>query len=202
MTPRQQDDRATAIYSRVSTDRQTSASQDAELKRWIASQDIAAAWYKDKASGKTMERPGMDRLLADVAAGKIGRIVVWRLDRLGRTAAGLTKLFADLQTRRVALISLRDSFDLSTPSGRLMAHVLASVAAYETEVRAEGQRAGIAAAKAAGKTWGGSEKGRRLSVTDEQISVVRELRERDTPITAIARAVKLSRPTIYKLLAE
>lgn len=149
-----------------------------------------------------MERPGMAKLLADVAAGKISRIVVWRLDRLGRTAVGLTQLFADLTARKVALLSLRDGLDLDTPAGRLMAHVLASVAAYETEVRSERQRAGIAAARAAGKTWGGSERGRRLSVTDDQVKTIKRLHRESTPIAAIARSVGLSRPTIYRLLAE
>lgn len=189
----------TAIYCRVSSRSQDTRSQEADLKRWAGDQDVR--WYRDKATGKTMERPAMTRLLADVAAGKISRIVVWRLDRLGRTAAGLTQLFADLIARKVALVSLRDGLDLDTPAGRLMAHVLASVAAYETEVRSERQREGIAAARAAGKTWGGSERGRRLTVTDEQVKVVKRLHREATPIAAIARSVGLSRPTIYRLLA-
>src|SRR5689334_14993358 len=117
----------TAIYVRVSHKSQDLRSQEADLKRWADSQDCEIKWYRDKATGTRMDRPAMDRLLADVEAGKIGRVVVWRLDRLGRTAAGLTKLFADLQARKIGLLSLRDSLDLSTASGRLMAHVLASV---------------------------------------------------------------------------
>jgi DNA invertase Pin-like site-specific DNA recombinase len=190
----------TAIYVRVSSASQDTRSQDGDLKRWADSQDCECKWYRDKATGTKMERPAMDRLLADIEAGKIGRIVVWRLDRLGRTAAGLTKLFADLQARKVGLLSLRDSLDLSTPAGRLMAHVLASVAAYETEVRRERQQAGIAAAKAAGKTWGGSEPGRLLSVTKEQVAAVRKLHRDGEKIARIARTVGLSRPTIYRLI--
>jgi len=193
-------DLLTAIYVRVSSASQDTRSQDAELKRWAESQDVEIRWYRDKATGTKMERPAMDRLLADIEASKIGRVVVWRLDRLGRTAAGLTKLFADLQTRKVGLLSLRDSLDLSTAAGRLMAHVLASVAAYETEVRRERQQAGIAAAKAAGKTWGGSEKGRLLSVTKEQVAAVRKLHRDGEKIARIARTVGLSRPTVYRLI--
>jgi hypothetical protein len=80
-------------------------------------------------------RFAMNKLLADVAAGKVSKIVVWRLDRLGRTAKGLTALFEELVARKVTLISLKDGIDLLTPAGRLMANVLASVAAYETEIR-------------------------------------------------------------------
>ena len=90
----------------------------------------------------------------------------------------------------------------STPAGRLMANVLASVAQFETEVRAERVLAGQAAAKAAGKTWGGSKKGRLLTVTTEQIRVVHDMKGRDEGITSIARATGLSRPTIYRILDE
>jgi len=192
----------TAIYLRVSSQTQDTRSQEPDLKRWAASQDAPIKWYRDSATGKTMDRPGMARLLAAVAAGKVDRIVVWRLDRLGRTAVGLTQLFADLIARKVTLVSLRDGLDLDTAAGRLMAHVLASVAAYETEVRSERQRAGIAAARADGKTWGGSERGRRLSVTQDQVKTVKRLHRESTPIAAIARSVGLSRPTIYRLLNE
>jgi len=192
--------KTTAIYCRVSSQTQDTRSQEADLRRWAGDQEVI--WYRDEATGKTMERPGMARLMADVAAGKINRIVVWRLDRLGRTAVGLTQLFADLISRKVGLYSLKDALDLDTAAGRLMAHVLASVAVYETEVRSERQRAGIAAARAAGKTWGGSKPGRRLSVTQDQVKTVRRLHRESTPIAAIARSVGLSRPTIYRLLNE
>lgn len=91
-----------------------------------------------------MERPGLEKLLADVRSGKVSKVCVWRLDRLGRTAKGLLTLLDELQVLGVGFVSLREGFDLSTPAGRLMAGVLASVAAYETEVRKERQLAGIA----------------------------------------------------------
>jgi len=193
--------RVTAIYVRVSSKSQDTRSQEADLKRWAASQDTEVRWYRDKATGLKMERPAMDKLLADIQYGKISRVVCWRLDRLGRTAAGLTKLFADLQARKVGLYSLKDSLDLSTAAGRLMAHVLASVAAYETEVRRERQQAGIEAAKAAGVMWGGSKPGRLLKVTREQVATIKRLHKQGDKIAVIARSVGLSRPTVYRLLA-
>jgi DNA invertase Pin-like site-specific DNA recombinase len=195
--------RITAVYVRVSSKSQDLRSQEADLKRWAAAQGDGAPirWYSDKSTGTRMERPGMDRLLTDMAAGCIGKIVIWRLDRLGRTAAGLTRLFEDLRRRGVGLFSLRDSLDLETPAGRLMANVLASVAAYETEVRRERQQAGIEAAKASGKRWGGSAKGRLLKVTEEQVTAVKRLHSEKAGIAAIARTVGLSRPTIYRLLS-
>jgi len=94
-----------------------------------------------------MDRPGWNALWRRVEAGEIARIVTWKLDRLGRTASGLSRLFEDMLERRVDFQSLTEGVDLATASGRLMAHILASVAEYEREVRAERQRAGIAAAR-------------------------------------------------------
>ena len=109
-------------------------------------------------------------------------------------------LFDQLQARGVGFESVRDKVDLSTPAGRLMAHVLASVACYENEVRRERILAGQAAARRQGKRWGGSAKGRRIKVKDEQARVIRHLHEQGTPVAAIARAVTLSRPTVYSVL--
>lgn len=94
-------------------------------------------WYSDKASGKTMARPGWRKLEAAIRSGDVETVVCWRLDRLGRTASGLTALFDDLQRRKIGLVSVRDGLDLSTAAGRLMANVLASVASYATALRSD-----------------------------------------------------------------
>ena len=189
-----------AIYVRVSSKSQDQRSQLSDLEKWAGIQDGEIVWYKDKFTGKTMDRPGWNKLVAAMDAGKVSNVVVWRLDRLGRTAKGLTALFDDLYKKKIGLFSLRDSLDLSTPAGRLMANVLASVAAYETEVRAERVMAGQAAARAQGKTWGGSKKGRLLSVTKEQRRQV--LAMKGEKVARIARTVGLSRPTVYRLLGQ
>lgn len=189
-----------AIYLRVSSKSQDVASQEPELRRWAAQQEGDIRWYRDRFTGKTMERPAFTRLLRHVRVGEVQQVAVWRLDRLGRTAKGLTALFDELTELNVRLVSLRDGLDLSTAAGRLMANVLASVAAYETEVRAERILAGQAAARAKGKTWGGSEKGRRIKVNDEQIRLIHRMKAEGEKVAAIARATGLSRPTIYDVL--
>lgn len=193
-------DKIIAVYVRVSTKTQDQRSQEPDLKRWVAGQQAGVSWYRDHFTGRTMNRPGMDKLMGDVRAGKVATIVCWRLDRLGRTARGLTALFEELRECNVGLVSLKDGLDLSTPAGRLMANVLASVAAFETEVRAERVLAGQAAARAAGKRWGGSQKGRLLKVSPEQLAMVCRMKGEGAKIAAIARATGLSRPTIYRLL--
>ena len=191
-----------AIYMRVSTKRQDTASQEPELKSWAQSHEGDTCWYHDSYTGTSMDRPGFRQLIRDMETGQVDTLVVWWLDRLGRTAKGLTSLFDDLIRWKVNLISLKDGLDLVTPSGRLMATILAGVAAYETEVRAERILAGQTAARMRGVHWGGSVRGRRIKVTVEQTVSIRRLRSEGQEIAAIARGTGLSRPTIYRILDE
>lgn len=193
-----------AVYLRVSTRKQDTKSQEPDLKRWLEAyaHAVEIKWYRDKATGKTMNRPGWNRLESDIDAGKVSAVLVWRLDRLGRTASGLTTLFEKLARLKVNLISVKDGIDLSTAAGRLIANVLASVAAYENEVRSERIVAGQAIARAEGKQWGGSRKGRRIKVTAEQIESIRRLFREGESKAVIARATGLSRPTVYSVLEK
>lgn len=191
-----------AIYLRVSTRAQDTRSQEPDLKRWADAQSTEAIWYRDQHTGRSMERPAWKALEANIRTGQVATVVVWRLDRLGRTAKGLTALFDELSERKVNLVSMKEGIDLSTPAGRMMANVLASVAQYETEVRAERVRAGQEVARANGKTWGGSPKGKRKKVSPEKERMIRQLHREGTPITRIAKAVHLSRPTIYDVLTS
>jgi DNA invertase Pin-like site-specific DNA recombinase len=194
---------AVGIYLRVSSTKgQETRSQEPDLQTWAKAQPDEVVWYRDRFTGTTMDRPGLDWLLADVRSGKISKVCVWRLDRLGRTAKGLLTLLDELQVLGVGFVSLREGFDLSTPAGRLMAGVLASVAAYETEVRKERQLAGIAKAKADGRTWGGRKAGTRVKVTEEKENVIRQLHDKGYSIASIARTVGLTRKTIYRALGR
>ena len=147
-----------------------------------------------------MDRPGWNQLADAIRTGKVSAVVVWRLDRLGRTASGLTTLFDELRQRKVNLVSLKDGLDLSTPAGRLMANVLASVAQFETEVRGERVRAGQSAARAAGKKWGGSQPGKRKKVKPVHERTIRRMKADGESVAAIARAMRVSRMTVYSVL--
>jgi DNA invertase Pin-like site-specific DNA recombinase len=107
-----------------------------------------------------------------------------------------------LQALGVGFVSLREGFDLATSAGRLMAGVLASVAVYETEVRKERQLAGIARAKADGKTWGGRKAGTRVKLTEEKEAVIRQLHGQGKAVASIARTVGLTRKTVYRALGR
>ena len=125
------------------------------------------------------------------------------MDRLGRTVPELSKLFEELLARNIALVSLRDGLDLSTPAGRLMAHILVSISAYELEVRSERQLAGIAAVRKAngGKCpWGGRKKGDRIKVTQEVQRAIFDMLGAGKSLSGTARLLGLSRMTVYRVL--
>jgi DNA invertase Pin-like site-specific DNA recombinase len=192
-----------AIYCRCSSDSQTTKSQENDLGQWLKAQTGEIRWYKDVFTGTTLDRPGMNRLLADIRSGQVKTLVVWRIDRLGRTAKGLTALFDELVSREINFISLKDGIDLGTPAGRLIANVLASVASYETEVRSERQRAGIEAAKAENGgacPWGGRKAGTRITLSEEKEQAVKLLAEQGKSKSEIARITGLSRQSVYKAL--
>jgi len=192
-----------AIYARVSSDGQSTKSQEPDLKRWAEAQNDPVRWYRDTFTGKTMDRPGWQKLVEAMGRREVATIVVWRLDRLGRTARGLTALFEDLQTRKIGLVSLKDGLDLATPAGRLMANVIASVAQYANEVRTENQRAGIEA-KRDPKThkcpWGGSKPGRRIRLTQAKERTILRNWANGENIATIAQVVGLGRQTVYRVL--
>jgi DNA invertase Pin-like site-specific DNA recombinase len=194
-----------ALYTRVSSNQQDTRSQEADLKTWAAQQEAkgeTVAWYRDKASGTNFNRKDWQRLEADVNTGKITRIVVWRLDRLGRTAGETITLLDNLDAKGIGFLSLRDGFDPSTSSGRLQRNILASVAQFETEVRRERQRAGIAAAKAAGKRWGGRKAGTRITLTVEKEMMAKKLKAEGQTVASIARNLGIARKTVYEAMAR
>jgi DNA invertase Pin-like site-specific DNA recombinase len=193
--------KAIAIYERVSSVGQDFAAQHGDLEQWAKGQAGSVEWYSDRFTGKSMDRPGLARLLADVRAGKVGKVAVWRLDRLGRTAKGLTALFDELVALKVDFVSLRDGIDLRTPAGRLIANVLASVASYETEIRAERIMSGIQAKRERGEKWNnGRPKGTASKLTAPIVDCIKRLKNQGQSIASIARELRLSRPSIYAAL--
>ena len=157
---------------------------------------------KGSSIGALNERSGWKKLESEIFSGLIDRVVVWRLDRLGRLAGETIRLLDDFGRRGVAFFSLRDSFDPSTPSGKLQANILASVAQFETEVRRERQMAGIAAAIAGGKKWGGRKAGTRITLTPEKEKLSQKLRQDGQTVASIARNLGISQKSVYKALAN
>jgi DNA invertase Pin-like site-specific DNA recombinase len=194
--------KAIGAYLRVSSVGQDVKSQEPDLRAWLKAHGRGrpARWYRDTFTGKTMRRPGMEKLEADVVAGRLDSVVVWRVDRLGRTAAGVLAFLEQLDVAGVKFVAVRDGFDSDTPAGRLVRGVLAQVAAYEREVISERIRAGVAKAKADGKRWGGRKKGQRTRLTDKRLDAVQALLAAGTKKAEIARQLGISERSVYRAI--
>ncbi|SKB98876.1 Site-specific DNA recombinase [Kosakonia radicincitans] len=143
-------------YVRVSTNDQNTA-----LQRNALESSGCELIFEDKMSGKTADRPGLKKLLRVLSEGDT--LVVWKLDRLGRSMRNLVILIEDLRQRGINFRSLTDSIDTSTPMGRFFFHVMGALAEMERELIIERTRAGLAAARAEGRIGG-----RRPKLTKEQ----------------------------------
>lgn len=194
--------KAIAVYLRVSSAGQDMRSQEPDLKAWLATHGKGrpVLWYKDTLTGKTLLRPGIEKLETAIAAGTIGTLAVWRSDRLGRTARQMLAFLEDLDNRGVEVVSLRDGgqLDASTPAGRMFRHMLVGFAEYEREVISERIRAGIAKAKADGKHWGGRKKGQRTRLTEKKVHSIRALLDVGVKKAEIARQLGLSERSVYR----
>jgi DNA invertase Pin-like site-specific DNA recombinase len=144
-----------AIYARVSTHEQTAANQLLELRRYVDARGWTAVEYVDTGvSGAKDRRPALDQLVADVRRHRVQGVVCWRLDRLGRNLRHLVLLLDEWQSRGIAFVTLGEGIDTSTPAGRLVAGVLASIAEFERARIQERIHAGLARARAHGKRLG------------------------------------------------
>ena len=135
-------------YVRVSSTGQNVAGQRREIQRWLEGNGLTdVEWYIDKASGKDLDRPEFDRLQAEVFAGKIKTVVVWKLDRLSRSLRDGVNVLADWCDKGLRVISVTQQIDFNGAMGKMLAAVLLGVAEMELEAIHERQAAGIAAAK-------------------------------------------------------
>lgn len=151
----------------------------------------------DKISGVKASRPELDRLMQDMRAGKIERLVVYKLDRLGRSLTHLALILDELNRLRVPLIASSQGIDTSddNPAGRLQLGVLMAVAEFERGIIKERVRAGLDAAKARGVQLG------RPTTIEKRFHEIKGLRERGVGVRGIARELKMPVSSVHKGLA-
>jgi DNA invertase Pin-like site-specific DNA recombinase len=178
-------------YARVSTNEQDASLQHDALK--------AAGCIKiftDKASGSLDRRPQLDRLLDQLRPGDT--IVVWRLDRLGRSLKHLIQLIEDLAEKGVGFRSLIEGMDTTTAGGKLIFSIFGALAEFERSLIRERTIAGLAAARARGRVGG-----RPPVMTPEKIKVAMQLyRAKERTVEEIAKTIGVSRKTVYRHLTE
>lgn len=187
-----------ALYARVST---SNRGQDTDLQlrelREYAKQrgwTVASEYVDEGVSGSKDSRPELNRLMLDAKQRKIDCVLVWKLDRFGRSLKHLVNALAELEAVGVAFVSLRDAFDLTTPAGRLMFGVVAAMAEFERDLIKERVKAGIANARAKGRRVG-----RQPIAVDR--ARLETMRSEGYTIRSIAKALGCSRSLVHKTLS-
>ena len=174
-------------YARVSTD-----DQRLDLQKDALTGAVCIDIYEEKESGKNADRPALGYCRRALAAGDT--LVVWRLDRLGRSLPDLVQIVAELESAGVGFESLTERIETSSAAGKLVFHVFAALAEFERNVIRERTHAGLAAARARGRKGG-----RKPALDEKQIREIKALlRDPEIQVSDVAKRYGVSRATVYK----
>jgi DNA invertase Pin-like site-specific DNA recombinase len=178
-------------YARVSTQ-----DQNLELQINALSDFGCAKIFKEKVSGKNKDRPELNNLLGQLRSGDT--VVVWKLDRLGRSIKDLIHLVELFKSSEVNFVSVTDSIDTSTAMGRFTFNIFASLAQFEREIIRERTNAGLSAARAKGRKGG-----RPSGLSKEKVKVAEKIKllfDSGRDIADIKETFKVSQATIYRYI--
>lgn len=178
-------------YARISTNEQNFDLQIDALR-----EHGCKRFYRDTVSGAKSKRPGLDEMLKEARPKDI--IIIWKLDRLGRSLKHLVELVAELNERDIGLRSLNDPIDTTTAQGRLVFNIFASLAEFEREIIRERTNAGLAAARARGRTGG-----RKAGLSEDakrKARVAQSYYEEGMAVNQIAKNLSISKATLYRYL--
>lgn len=173
-------------YARVSTEEQSLELQLQALQKF-GCQKI----FTDKISGSKFKRTGLDKLLQELKENDT--LVIWKLDRLGRSTKELIDFVKDLESKKIQFTSVTDSIDTSTPAGRFFFHVMAALAQMERELIVERCKAGLVAARANGRIGG-----RRKALNPDKLNAAITLLKAGTHVNEVSRTLGVSRATLYR----
>lgn len=178
-------------YARVSTQ-----DQNLELQKDALEKSECGKIFTDIASGAKTERSGLEQALAYLREGDI--LVVWKLDRLGRSLKHLIEVISDLNKRNIGFQSLQEKIDTTTSGGKLIFHIFASLAEFERDIIRERTQAGLNAARARGRLGG------RPKVMDEKkLSMAKTLlKDPNNSIKDVCKTLNVSRATLYRYLKK
>lgn len=178
-------------YARVST-----RDQNLDLQIDALKSSGCEKIFTDKASGAKEERPGLKQALEYARKGDV--IVVWKLDRAGRSLKHLIKIVTELNEKEIGFISLKESLDTTSSTGKLMFHIFASLAEFERDIIRERTLAGLSSARARGRVGG------RPHVMDtNKIAMAKSMMaDKSISVKDICKALSVSKSTLYKYLNE
>jgi|SRR5918992_3705008 DNA invertase Pin-like site-specific DNA recombinase len=178
-------------YARVSTD-----DQNLDLQRDALRKSGCKRIYEDRISGAKAARPELQTALEAARPGDV--LVIWRLDRLGRSLRDLIDLVGTLESKRIGLKSLQESVDTTSSGGKLIFHMFGALAEFERNLIRERTQAGLTAARARGRKGG---RPKALNATKRRLAV-KLYNQREHPIDEICRMMGISKPTLYKYVEE
>lgn len=178
-------------YARVST-----KDQNLDLQKDALQKAGCEMIFEEKMSGKTADRCQLVEMIGQLRQGDI--VIIWKLDRLGRSLRDLVKLVSDIQAKGAGLKSLNDSIDTTTPQGKLTFHLFAALAEFERDIISERTKAGLAAARARGRK-GGRPKGLSKKAKDKAM-IAESLYRQGKPIREICEYLTIAKSTLYSYL--
>jgi DNA invertase Pin-like site-specific DNA recombinase len=185
------------LYARVSThDQQTLPLQLAAMRDYVAKRGWKTALEVQEVGSGAILRPKREELLKAVRRRELDRIVVWRLDRWGKSLLDLIGTLQELASLDVGFVSLSEALDLTTPSGRALAGMLAVFAKFERDILRDRVKAGIAQARKEGRPHG------RPATVAKYVSQIRALAKKGLNKSEISRRLRISRTSVRRFLAR
>ena len=183
------------LYARVSTnDQQTLAMQNRAMREYAIRRGWTVALQVREVNSGAAKREAWERLLEAARRREIDVVLVWRLDRWGRSVTDLLATLQELEHLGVGFVSLTEALDLTTPAGRAMAGLLAIFAEFEREILRERTRAGLAYARESGKRLG------RPATAAAHTAEIRKLRRAGVSKSEIARRLQIGRTSVRRIL--
>lgn len=186
-----------ALYARVSTnDQQTLAMQNRAMRDYAARRGWTIALQVREVNSGAARREARERVLDAARRREIDLVLVWRLDRWGRSVTDLLTTLQELEHLGVGFVSLTEALDLTTPAGRAMAGLLAIFAEFEREILRERTKAGLAHARANGKRLG------RPATAAVHAAEIRKLHRAGLSKSEIARRLQIGRTSVRRIIGE
>ena len=179
-------------YARVST-----KDQNLSLQLDALEKEGCEKIFQEKATGGNADREELKKLLEHLREGDL--VVIWKLDRLGRSLRDLVNLVTDIQAKGAGLKSLNDSIDTTTPQGKLTFHLFAALAEFEREIIRERTKAGLESARARGRV-GGRPKGLTKDAKDKAIIAASFYSQKQMTVSEICKHLGIAKSTFYKYL--
>jgi DNA invertase Pin-like site-specific DNA recombinase len=185
----------TAIYARVSTDEQTTDNQVIKLKQ-VAERNAweIEAIYADTISGAKSKRPELDKLMKAIMRKEVDMVMVWSVDRLGRSLQHLTALLSDIHSKGINLYLHQQGIDTTTPSGKMMFQMCGVFAEFERSMIRERVMAGLDRARSQGKRLG------RPPIPPITVDKIKRLRGEGLSLRKIAKQVGISPSKVHQLV--